>query len=354
LKPSLRHRLWIVSIGVLGGAGFGIAYTVTMGRGVLTQGALAGALIAIGIGVLESLAALPKARRLLGRLPFAAFVAVRTAIWIAWTVAVLLFVPFALHDASAKSADFFARAIAYSVVVSLLVAALLEVSRLLGFGTLWNLFVGRYHRPRVEERAFLMLDLVGSTAVAERIGDERFLALLDRLISDIGEDIAAHAGEIYRYVGDAIIASWPVERAIADAAVVRCLFAVADRMSRDRATYVREFGVEPKVRSALHAGPIAVGEVGDSRREITFLGDTLNTAARIEKACGELGRDAVISGPLLARLTLPAGIRADPLGEIALAGKARPMPLYALVADETRAGDQPANTAPAPLSRASR
>lgn len=179
MKPSLRHRLWIVGIGVLAGAGFGIAYAVTFGRGALTQGALAGALIAIGIGVLEGLATGRRARRLLGRLPFAAFVAVRTAIWIAWIAAVLLFVPFALHDASAKSADFFARAIAYSLVVSLLVAALLEVSRLLGFATLWNLLIGRYHRPRIEERAFLMLDLVGSTAVAERIHwgqePERFL-----------------------------------------------------------------------------------------------------------------------------------------------------------------------------------
>jgi adenylate cyclase len=335
MKSILRRRIRIASIGALVGAGFGTAYVAAIiGRtpSLLARGALTGALIASGLALIEILGAATRGGRLLRRLPFAAFVAARTAIWVAWTTAVLLFVPFVLQVSSANAAEGFARGIAYSVVVSLLFVALLELSRLLGSGTMWKLVTGRYHHPRIEERAFLLLDLVGSTAVAERIGDARFLAFLDRLICDIGEDISAHDGEIYRYVGDATIVSWPIDRAIADAAIVRCLFAVAGRISRQRYTYQREFGVGPAVRAALHAGPIAVGEVGDSRREITFLGDTLNTAARIEKVCGDLGRNAVISGSLLNRLSLPPGIRADPLGEIALAGKLRPVELYALVA----------------------
>ena len=333
MKWSLHHRHRVVLIGALAGAGFGIAYVIAVGSrtaGSVAQGALTGVLIASGVGLLEILGSATRPRRFLRQLPFAAFIAVRTASWVAWTAAVLLLVPFWLNSANANPDGGFARGIAYSLVVSLLIVSLLELSRLLGTGTLWKLVTGRYHRPRIEERAFLLFDLVGSTALAERIGDARFLAFLDRLVCDISEDISAYGGEVYRYVGDATIASWPIDRAVADAAIVRCLFAVAGRMHRERSTYEREFGVSPVVRAALHAGPIAVGEAGDSRREITFLGDTLNTAARIEKVCGELGRNAVISGTLLTRLTLPSGIRADPLGEIALAGKSRPVALHAL------------------------
>jgi adenylate cyclase len=133
-------------------------------------------------------------------------------------------------------------------------------------------------------------------------------------------------------VGDAVISSWPLRDALHNAAIVRCLFAVERRAKVERPMYLREFGVAPVLRAVLHAGPIAVGEVGDSRREITFLGDTLNTAARLEQVCGELGHRAVISQQLLARLTLPEGVRAEALGPIPLAGKVQPVSLYALTA----------------------
>ncbi|MBK8739682.1 MAG: adenylate/guanylate cyclase domain-containing protein [Betaproteobacteria bacterium] len=333
MKWSLHHRHRLVLIGASAGAGFGIAYVIAVGSRTassVAEGALTGMLIASGIGLLEFMGSAARPRRFLRQLPFVAFILVRTTSWVAWTAAVLLLVPSGLHGTNASPGGGFARAIAYSLVVSLLIVSLLELSRLLGRGTLWKLVTGRYHRPRIEERAFLLFDLVGSTSLAERIGDARFLAFLDRLVCDISEDISAYGGEVYRYVGDATIASWPIDRAVADAAIVRCLFAVAGRLHRERSSYERDFGLSPVVRAALHAGPIVVGEVGDSRREITFLGDTLNTVARIEKACAELGRDAVISGALLTRLTLPAGLRADPLGEVALAGKSRPVALHAL------------------------
>lgn len=333
MTSSLRRRLRIAWVGVILGAVFGTVYAVVVADRSLDAipgGALTGALIAGGIGLLEVVGAETRAGRRVRRLPFAAFVAIRTTAWVAWISAVLLLLPLLLYGSMPSAVGVFGPVVGYSLAVSLLVVAVLELNRLLGHGTLWKLVSGRYHRPRVEQRAFLLIDLVGSTTVAERIGDVRFLAFLDRLICDIGEDITDHRGEIYRYVGDAVIASWPIDRAQDDAAVVRCLFAVQRRVARGRSAYQREFEVEPVIRAVLHAGPIAVGEVGDSRREITFLGDTLNTAARLEKVCGELGHSAVISQSLLARLTLPPGVRAEALGEIPLAGKTQPVALHAL------------------------
>ena len=73
----------------------------------------------------------------------------------------------------------------------------------------------------------------------------------------------------------------------------------------------------PEVRIVLHAGPVVAGECGDAKLSIVYLGDTLNTAARIEETAKTLGHDVLISDDLLARLDLPPSLRADPLGATA-------------------------------------
>jgi adenylate cyclase len=113
-------------------------------------------------------------------------------------------------------------------------------------------------------------------------------------------------GEIYRYVGNEIIVTWPLAKGARDAAAIACLFAIEDALSRGRAEYRRSFGAEPRLRCALHAGPLIVGEMGDIKREIVMLGDTMNTAARIEEACRTTGRDVIASSSLLhAMRSLP-------------------------------------------------
>ena len=86
----------------------------------------------------------------------------------------------------------------------------------------------------------------------------------------------------------------------------------------------------PEYRAALHIGAVVAGEMGDLKREIAFVGDTLNTAARLLAAGRDLGRDIVASTTLLDRLALPEGLAREPLDAIALRGKERAVPLAAL------------------------
>jgi adenylate cyclase len=206
----------------------------------------------------------------------------------------------------------------------------MNMRRLLGPRVLGSLMVGRYAVPREEDRIFLFVDLVQSTQIAERIGPTAFLAPLDRFVSDLGEPILATGGEIYRYVGDEVIVTWPLERGVRDAACVRCLVAMRKRLAERAGTYQRDFGVSPPFRAALHAGRVVAGEMGDAKREIVFLGDAVNTTARIEQACREVGSCAMISDDLLRHLALPLGVTAEPLGPVALKGKADALMLFAL------------------------
>ena len=161
---------------------------------------------------------------------------------------------------------------------------------------------GRYHRPRLEERVFLFMDLVNSTTIAEHLGPLRFHGLLDRIAFDIADAVATYHGEIHRYVGDEIIVTWPADRGLRDAACVRTAFAMVGGVDRRQAGYVEDFGVKPAFHLAIHVGPVVVGEMGDLHREIVFLGDTVNTTARIEAASADTGRSVLVSQELIDQL----------------------------------------------------
>jgi adenylate cyclase len=222
--------------------------------------------------------------------------------------------------------------VALSFAVAQLVAFTIVLSDHLGHGVLRNLATGRYHRPREEQRVFLFVDMIGSTAIAERIGPTAFLTLLDRFAADLAEPVIEHHGTVYRYVGDEVIVTWPEAKGIAEANCIRCVLAMRAAIARRAPSYRTQFGLVPEFRAALHAGPVVAGEMGAAKREIVFLGDAVNTTARIETACRELGHDSLISGVLLERVQLPPGVDARLVGPIELRGKAQPMPLYALVA----------------------
>jgi class 3 adenylate cyclase len=83
---------------------------------------------------------------------------------------------------------------------------------LLGPGVLFAFVAGRYYHPRREERILLFIDMRASTAIAERLGEERFLDFLNRFITDLSLAIAEAGGEIHKYVGDEIIATWTLDR----------------------------------------------------------------------------------------------------------------------------------------------
>lgn len=220
-------------------------------------------------------------------------------------------------------------ALMFSVVVVATVSIAIELRRLIGPGVFGALLAGRYRYPRTERRVFLLLDVVGSTTLAERLGPERFLIFLDRWIRTLTEPLLASGGRIYRYVGDEAVLTWTwtpdaVERALA------FVVAAADAVARDTETWQRDFGAAPRTRAALHAGPVIAGEIGDLKREIAFLGDTLNTASRILEETRRHDGLVLASAEALDGVRLPAGSVRRDLGPVALRGKAEPVPLVVI------------------------
>jgi hypothetical protein len=98
--------------------------------------------------------------------------------------------------------------------------------------------------------------------------------------------------------------------------------------------YIRDFGHRANFRAALHCGPVAIGELGTVKMEIAFLGDTMNTAARLQQACRDTGQRVLASAALVNRLAaMPASQSARSAGFVCAARKTkssstRSPPLY--------------------------
>ena len=206
----------------------------------------------------------------------------------------------------------------------------LGLRRVLGPETLFALLVGRYRRPVTEERAFAFLDLTDSTVWAERLGALAFTEFKNDFFADVAEPVLATGGRIVQYVGDEVMVSWPMRRAERDAAPLRFFFLVEAQIAAHAERYRRRYGDVPTFKAGCHGGPVVTAEVGDLKRDIVHSGDVVNTAARIEGECRPRGHRLLVSAALLARLPAAEGLAVEPLGEVALRGKAERVAICAV------------------------
>jgi len=335
-RVRLYGRLLLVGmlIGATYGGLIGRAFRGTALVGALV-GATDGAAITAGIAAVEIFLTQTRGGRSLQRAPFLITFGVK---WLVYGVVitvvnakspgVLLFGP-ALRAAPLQ-ASLQRIAIIFSFAAAFAVLFLLEISRIVGPRNLRDIVLARYHRPRLEERFFLFVDVAGSTSLGERIGPAAVHRFLDDVFRLASDPIADTGGEIYQYVGDEIVITWTVSEGRAEARPIACFLGIAAALAEAAPRFQRDFGVAPQLRAALHAGPVITGEIGDIKRDIVFHGDVMNTAARIEQATRDLGRAFLVSAEALDRLAGTEGYTLEPLGFHALRGRAAPVQIYAV------------------------
>jgi adenylate cyclase len=205
------------------------------------------------------------------------------------------------------------------------------INSLIGQGVLVRVLCGWFHRSRETERVFMFLDLKSSTALAGQLGHQRFLVLLNDFFADISEAVAATRGHIYKYVGDEAIITWPLAAGVRHGRVIDCYRMAKANLARRAVHYRLLYGTVPDFKAGLHGGTVVAGEIGTIRKEIAYLGDVVNTTARLEAACKPLGRDLLVSGELAARLPADCGLVR--LGRARLRGRDRATDIFSLSAD---------------------
>ena len=217
------------------------------------------------------------------------------------------------------------------VVVIITLIALL-VNDKYGPGVFVSFLLGKYFHPRREERIFMFLDLRGSTSIAEKLGEDQYFTFLRDLYKDVTPCILNANGEIYQYVGDEIVISWKTQEGVKNANFLKCFFAIKELLLK-RTSYYNQYyeGIAPEFKAGLHHGHVMAGEIGIVKRDICYSGDVLNTTARIQSKCNELGVDLLISSNLVKKLgTQSSPFKPTRVGEMVLRGKQQTVTLYTI------------------------
>lgn len=216
----------------------------------------------------------------------------------------------------------------------LIVIAIGQIGSLHRKGDLLNFVLGRYNTPLEVERVFCFADLKGSTSIAEILGNVQYAAFLKEYYSDITEVINKTGAQIYQYVGDEIVISWPYRKALKDNNMIHCVFQMREVLQNKKEEYMKTYGFVPYFRAALHGGKVVVSWIGSYRKEIVYIGDVLNTTARIQGDCKRLNKNLLVSGDLLKHVENLGGIEAAFVEETVPTGKATKVKLYSLKKDD--------------------
>ena len=162
----------------------------------------------------------------------------------------------------------------------------------------------------------MFLDLNRSTHIAEKLGEIEYNKLLNMFFFDITDSILNTYGEIYRYVGDEVVVTWPLKRGLRNANCIRTFFLAKQAIRKEREKYLLAYGLLPEFTAGYHCGNVIVGEIGDVKSQIVFNGDVLYTTGTIEKKCKELEVEMLVSDNLIKRITLPAIYDMTKAGEL--------------------------------------
>src|SRR5262249_6677147 len=177
--------------------------------------------------------------------------------------------------------------------------------------------------------ALLCADLRNFTALSEATDPTAMIATLDGWFDRVAGAVHAFGGEVLKFIGDGVLAIFPVAGIPAEAcdAALRAVAAARAGMFHfDKARQAQ--GLPPlPFGAALHLGEILWGNIGAADRlDFTAIGPAVNLVSRLEGLCRPLGRSVVVSGAVATEPTIPL----VPLGEHTLRGIAAPCAVFAL------------------------
>ncbi len=155
------------------------------------------------------------------------------------------------------------------------------------------------------EAVVFFSDIRGFTDFSNKKSPEEVVAMLNSYFEVMVDIIIRHGGVVDKFVGDAIMAIWGAPHGTPDDAKNAMLACLEMRRELERLNEQRiADGEQPlMIGMGLHAGPVVAGTVGSNDRlEYTVIGDTVNTASRIESATKSFGTDLLVSEEVVRRV----------------------------------------------------
>jgi adenylate cyclase len=168
------------------------------------------------------------------------------------------------------------------------------------------------------EAAILFCDLRGFTGLSERLGEADLFAALDRYFEAVVEAVRGEGGDVLKFLGDGILAIFPVETGGRTGACAAALRAVEQARTRLAGALAGD-GSPLAFVATLHVGQVVYGNIGSpDRLDFTVLGPAVNLVSRLEGLAKQLDQPLLCSAAFASALDLPL----TSLGSFALKGVA--------------------------------
>jgi adenylate cyclase len=193
-----------------------------------------------------------------------------------------------------------------------------------------KILAGKIRRGYVEaiRAAIWLSDMRGFTTLSERLPPQELIDLLNRYFGAQVPAILDHGGEVLKFMGDGLLAIFPIaDDADADAVCRRALACAREVETRIAELPRKSESDATRFRLALHAGEVMYGNIGGGNRlDFTCIGPAVNLAARLEKVASKLGETIVASADFAAHVADEFSRR----GEFPVAGFAAPQIVFGL------------------------
>ncbi len=198
--------------------------------------------------------------------------------------------------------------------------------------------------PEVREVSVLFADIVGFTSMSEKLSPNVVALVLNDYLSRMTDVIFKYEGTLDKFIGDAIMAVFGAPLDMPDHAerAIRTALEMQERLSEWNAE--RKEGPHLRIRIGINSGKAVAGEIGSmNKREYTVLGDTVNTASRLESGVAKPGM--VVIGENTFKM-VEGLFDCRSLGTFSLKGKELEVLVYQ-VADTAEPDPAPPTTPPA-------
>jgi adenylate cyclase len=187
-----------------------------------------------------------------------------------------------------------------------------------------------------KELFVIFSDLEGFTKMSHALQPEQVARLLNRYLSMLSKVVLDHGGVLDKFVGDAVVAFWgaPIARPDDGQRAARAGYALWQAGEAFREEVAKSDPNLPRIgktRVGMHWGEAVVGNFGgENRIQYTALGDSMNTAARLESANKSLDSNVLASRELVERSGLDWW---RPMGRVVLRGRAKPVDVFGVAPD---------------------
>jgi adenylate cyclase len=335
------NRIYIAT-GTIAGGFLGLIYSLleySLGTersffALLILGLSIGILIGLSVTIFEAISGLIFKHR-----TFVQAVLIRTSIYLViilgWLVIINTISNMVIYRISILEGlllyinyESFAYNLIFAFVGISIVTVFYQISKLHRKGELGNYILGRYHKPREVNQIFLCVDLKSSTKIAEMIGNINYGRFLQDYYADITEAIIKTKAIVYQYVGDEIVVTWPMNKGIEKHRCMQFVIEMKKTFNNYKEKYDSKYGFFPEFRAGLHGGKVLITWIGEVKKEIVFVGDVLNTAARIAEECKKANQDFLLSGDIYDKLNDSIKNNCSFYNQLQLRGKEEEIKIY--------------------------